>query len=97
MGVLHRSNRRPVYRATTNAGLFRLNQNVDPRTDVRKETALSMLKQLIAPSGLLSLVAIFIALSGWGAYAAVTAQENSVVSRSVKDGSLRAGTSRTTR
>jgi hypothetical protein len=38
---------------------------------------------------LLALVAIFISLSGWGAYAASTASKNSVSSKSVKDGSLR--------
>ena len=37
----------------------------------------------------LAFVAIFIALSGGGAYAAVTAAKNSVVSKSVKDSSLR--------
>jgi hypothetical protein len=38
---------------------------------------------------LLALVARFISLSGWGAYAAVTASKNSVSSKSVKNGSLR--------
>jgi hypothetical protein len=43
----------------------------------------------IGSAHLLALVAIFISLSGWGAYAAVTAGKNSVSSKSVKDGSLR--------